>query len=94
VIADVPVGERPNFVMKRVKSLVFLVLFGIGICASTILSNAATLFDVGWLTGAVGVAGTFAVNALLLLMTYSVLPGRRRPWRQLLPAHWSVGCCW
>jgi uncharacterized BrkB/YihY/UPF0761 family membrane protein len=85
VIADVPVHRRPNFFMKRLRALVFLVLFGLGICLSTIMSNVATLFDVGWLTGALGVAGTLAVNTLLLLMTYSVLPARRRSWRQLLP---------
>ena len=85
VIADVPVHRRPNFLMKRVRSLVFLLLFGVGICLSTVMSNAATLFDVGWLTGAVGLAGTFAVNSLLLLMTFSVLPARRPPWRRLLP---------
>jgi membrane protein len=85
VIADVPVHKRPNFVMKRVRSLVFLVLFGLGICLSTVASNITTIFDVGWVTGALGLAATFVVNAALLLMTYSVLPARRRPWRQLLP---------
>lgn len=85
VIADVPVHRRPNFVMKRVRSLLFLVLFGVGICVSTIASNVATLFDVGWLTGALGVAVTFGVNTFLLLMTYSVLPAQRRNVRQLLP---------
>ena len=85
VVADVPFHERPNFVMKRVRALAFLVLFGIGLCLSTITSNVATIFDVGWVTSALGVAGTFVVNALLLAMTFSVLPTRRQPLRRLLP---------
>ena len=30
-VADVPVHQRPNFVMKRLRALAFLVLFGLGI---------------------------------------------------------------
>ena len=85
MVADVPVHERPTFVMKRVRALAFLVLFGIGLCLSTITSNVATVFDVGWVAGALGVAGTVVVNALLLAMMFSVLTARRQPLRQLLP---------
>ena len=85
MVADVPVHERPNFVMKRARALVFLVLFGLGICLSTVLSNAASFFDAGWVTNVLGIAGTFVVNALLLAMTYSVLPTRRQPLPDLLP---------
>ena len=85
IVEDVPVHQRPNFVIKRVRALAFLVLFGVGICLSTIASNVATIFDVGWATGILGLAGTFVVNTLMLLMTFSVLPARRTPWRQLLP---------
>ena len=51
IVEDVPVHQRPNFVMKRVRALAFLVLFGVGICLSTVASNVATIFDVGWAHG-------------------------------------------
>ena len=56
VVGDVPVHERPSFVMKRLRSLAFLALFGLGICLSTVLANVATLFDAGWVAGAFGLA--------------------------------------
>jgi YihY family inner membrane protein len=85
IVADIPVHERPNFVLKRVRALVFLVLFGIGICLSTLLSNAAAFFDAGWVTNMLGIAGTFVVNAAMLAMSYSVLPARLQPLPRMLP---------
>jgi YihY family inner membrane protein len=85
IVADIPVHERPNYVMKRVRALVFLVLFGIGICVSTLLSNVAAFFDANWVTTVLGLAGTFVVNALVLAVAYSVLPARLQPLPRLLP---------
>ena len=82
---DVPVHRRPNFVMKRLRSLAFLILFGLGLAASTLMSNLATLFDIGWVAGAVGLLITFVINGLLLLMMFTVLPAQRRPVGVLLP---------
>jgi YihY family inner membrane protein len=90
-LSDVPKHQRPNFAMKRLRSLGFLVAFGLGLAASTLLSNLTTLFDLHAVAGAVGLLGTFAVNTALLLMAYSVLPARRPPLRQILPGALAGG---
>ncbi|MET0325349.1 MAG: YihY/virulence factor BrkB family protein [Ilumatobacteraceae bacterium] len=82
---DTPVHRRPSFVMKRLRALAFLVLFGLGLAASTLLSNLTTLFDLGWLAGAVGLLLTLLVNSALLLMMFTVLPAQRRTVHELLP---------
>jgi len=79
------VHRRPNFVVKRLRALAFLALFGVGLAASTLMSNLATLFDIGWVAGAVGLVITFVINGLLLLMTFTVLPAQRRAVSVLLP---------
>lgn len=82
---DVPVHRRPNFVMKRLRALAFLALFGIGLAASTLMSNVATLFDIGWIAGGLGLLITFAIDVALLVMMFTVLPAERRPVHELLP---------
>jgi membrane protein len=84
-LADVPVHERPNMVVKKARSVAFLALFAVGLAVSTLSSNVATLFDVGALSGALGLVISGLVDAGLLLMMFTVLPTRRRPVAELLP---------
>lgn len=85
VIADTPVRDRGNIVVKRLREVAFLVLLALGLALSTIASNVATLFDAGPFTGAIGLIITVLVNVALLAMMFSVLPAERRPVRQVLP---------
>jgi len=82
---DTPMHRRPSFVMKRLRALAFLALFALGLAASTLLSNLATFFDLGWIAGGVGLLLTLAVDSALLLMMFTVLPAQRRSVRTLLP---------
>ncbi len=84
-IGDTPVHRRPSFVMKVLRGLAFLVLLGIGLAASVVMSNLATLFDLGPAAGAFGLALTFVIDGALILMMFSVLPAERRPLQHLLP---------
>jgi YihY family inner membrane protein len=84
VIADVPAHDRGNFFVKKLREVVFLVLLGVGLAASTLVANLATLFDVGWLAGFAGLAATAVVNAGLLVVMFTVLLVRR-PLRRQLP---------
>jgi len=85
IIGDIPVHERDNFVVKKLRELAFLVLLAVGLTLSTLAGNLATLFDLGPAAGAAGLLLTAVVDAGLLFMMFSVLPSRRRPPRQLLP---------
>ena len=84
-IADVPVRDRGNAMVRKAKAIVFLALMAIGISVSTYLSNLASLLEGGLLTGALGILATFAVNVLLLVTLFNVLPAQRMPLRHDLP---------
>jgi len=85
VIGDVPVHARGNFAVKKLRDVAFLVLLALGLALSTLAGNLATLFDLGWAAGFAGLVLTAVVDALLLLMMFTVLPSQRRPVRELVP---------
>ncbi|MFH8342578.1 YihY/virulence factor BrkB family protein [Streptomyces sp. AM6-12] len=84
----VPRHARPDPLRSRLKGLLFLLLLAVGLCASTLLSVAASqtyLFGArlrggGWLAAT---AGTVCLNAFLLLLSYQLLTQRRLPLRRL-----------
>ena len=84
-IADVPMHDRGNALVRKGKSITYLALLAIGISLSTYLSNLATVVDGGVVTGALGILATFAVNVLLLIALVTVLPAHRMPLRHDLP---------
>ncbi|MBA3288588.1 MAG: YihY/virulence factor BrkB family protein [Acidimicrobiia bacterium] len=84
-IADEPMHARANLIGKRLRALVFLVLFAVGLAGSTVLANLATLFELGPFAGGLGLVATAVVDTAVLLAAFSVLPTQRRPWRQLWP---------
>ena len=47
-LGDVPRFARPNFAMKRVRAVAFLVAFGAGIVTSVVLGNVVTFFGAGF----------------------------------------------
>jgi inner membrane protein YhjD len=85
VIGDVPVHERGSFLVKKLRDVAFLVLLAIGLALSTLAGNLATLFDLGWAAGFAGLMITALIDALLLLMMFTVLPAQRRPVGELWP---------
>jgi uncharacterized BrkB/YihY/UPF0761 family membrane protein len=68
-----------------VRVLLFLLAIAVGLGASVLLTNLATLFDLGPFAGAGGLLGTVVVNAALILAMYTVLPSERPPLRRQLP---------
>ncbi len=84
-IADVPMHDRGNMAVKKLKAVAFLALLGLGIALSTVLSNLASLLGGGVLTGVLGIIATLVVDVLLMAMMLTVLPARRLSPRQELP---------
>jgi YihY family inner membrane protein len=81
---NVPARKRPNALFSRVRGLVFLVVFGIGVLATTALAGFGT-------TGA-GVAvriGAFAGAALInfgmFLSAFKVLTAEKLGWSDVFP---------
>ena len=84
-IADVPMHDRGNALVRKGKAIAYLALLAIGVSGSTYLSNLASVVGGGVVTGALGILATFAVNVLLLIALVSVLPAHRMPLRHDLP---------
>ena len=84
-IADVPMHDRGNALVRKGKAIAYLALLAIGISLSTYLSNLASVVGGGIVTGALGLLATFAVNVLLLIALVTVLPAHRMPLRHDLP---------
>ena len=61
-IADVPMHDRGNALVRKGKAIAYLALLAIGLSLSTYLSNLASVVGGGILTGALGLLATFAVE--------------------------------
>ncbi len=84
-VADVPMHDRGNSLVRKGKAITYLALLAVGVTASTYLSNLASVVDGGVVTGALGLLATFVVNVLLLIALVTVLPAHRMPLRHDLP---------
>lgn len=84
-IWDTPRFERPNGVVRRLRSLAFLVILAVGLAASTIAANATGIVDIGPVTRAVGLLVAFAFNAGIMLSAFWLFISGRNSLRQLAP---------
>lgn len=82
---DVPVYERPNGAIKRLKALGFLVVLAIGVSLSTLAANVASILDWGVGAAVAGVVLTFVVDAAIVLFAFFVLVKGHNSFRKLLP---------
>src|SRR5688572_6485701 len=83
---DVPGGERPNFLIRRLRALPMLGVVAFGPVAGSAVAGIATQLDE--LPGVARVAtaaGTLAVNAASLIAGFSLLTVAKQPWRALVP---------
>ncbi|MFF5406906.1 YihY/virulence factor BrkB family protein [Streptomyces misionensis] len=95
----VPRHARPDPLRSRLKGMVFLLVLAVGLCASTLLSVAASrtsLFGVrlrggSWLAVT---AGSVCLNTLLLLVSYRLLTHRALPLRRLAGVALGGACAW
>ena len=83
---DVPIKDRPNFLMSRLRAALMLLVLGTGIAGVVALSA------LGSYSRRIGVAGNIVSLALALglatgvfLMAFKVLPNRPLSWRALFP---------
>ena len=83
---DVPMREKPKFLIRRLRSLLMLVVIGGGLfltaAASTIASSAESVGAPGRLAGPVLSA---VVNVAVFLVAFRVLTQRKLRWAELLP---------
>lgn len=81
-VFNVPVLQRQNFWIRKIRGLVTLVVFGTSILATTALGSVAAWVGFGGLLGRVLLLlSTFLLNAALIVMLFEVLVHEKLGWR-------------
>lgn len=76
--------QEPNFFQKRLRSLKWLAILGVGAVASLALSTV-TGFAPGPVAVVLSLVGALALNTALFATAFKFLPGKDSPWREVLP---------
>jgi YihY family inner membrane protein len=82
---NIPGKQRPSFVTRQFRGLVLLLVFGLGVVATTALASLASFGRHTLLFGLGNLAASAAVNAALFLLAFRVLTPGQVPTGQLLP---------
>lgn len=87
---DVPASERPVGVLARLKGIIVLGVFGLGMAGGTVLSSLPAAFDMGALGPLVGLIVSGVANMIVIGLSIILLVARplkpRDVWRGALVA--------
>jgi YihY family inner membrane protein len=81
---NVPGKHRPSFATRQLRGLVLLLVFGLGVVATTALASLASFGRHTLLFGLGNLAASAVVNAVLFLLAFRVLTPRQVPTGKLL----------
>jgi YihY family inner membrane protein len=90
-ISDIPMFERPNAAVVRVRSIIVLVILAISLSVSTLAISAARFEGFGALTSAAGLVISLVVHTSMLLVTFKLFISGRNSLRELLPGALVAG---
>lgn len=91
---DVPMRERPNFVMSIVRAFAMLVVLGGGIVVTTALTGAMGAVTTGAVLRGSGLVGGVILNTAIFLLGFRVLTVKDVGLRDLLPGAALAGLAW
>jgi YihY family inner membrane protein len=92
-IWNVPRRRYPNFLLRRLRGLAWLVILGGGLLLASLVSGFAAAADTAW-SGPAGVAAATVVNMLLFLVGFRVLTVRNVSLPSLLPGAVLAALAW
>lgn len=83
---DVPIKERPNFLIAKLRAVGMLLALGLGIVLTTVLATASTVSQsLGMVGTLVGGLMSLLVTMALFIASFKILTNRPLSWRQLIP---------
>ena len=88
-IWNVPRRRYPNFLVRRLRGLAWLVILGGGLLLASVVSGFAAAVGAGW-----SVVAAIPVNTLLFLVGFRVLTVRNVSLRTLLPGAVLAALAW
>jgi YihY family inner membrane protein len=80
---NIPGKQRPSFATRQLRGFLLLLVFGLGVVATTALASLPSLGGHAMLFGLGNLAASAAVNAALFLVAFRVLTPRQVPTGQL-----------
>jgi YihY family inner membrane protein len=92
-IWNVPRRRYPNFLLRRLRGLAWLVVLGGGLLVASLAAGFAHAAGSAW-SGVAGVAASAVVNTALFLVGFRVLTVRNVPLRSLLPGAVLAALAW
>ena len=81
---NVPARKRPNALFSRVRGLIFLVVFGVGVLITTVLAGFGASGAAVWIKAGAIVAAAI-INLGMFLIAFKVLTAEKLGWRDVLP---------
>jgi membrane protein len=85
-IWDVPRTANPNFLLKRGRALLGVVVTGLGLGAFSAILGVVQVFGDNIVLSAIGLVVLVAINSVVGALVLQVLIHGQQPWRQLRPA--------
>ena len=81
---NVPARKRPNAIFSKVRGLVFLVVFGVGVLGTTVLAGF-TSSHLGLAVKIGAMAGAALINFAMFLVSFKVLTAEELRWGDVIP---------
>ena len=92
---NVPRKDQPNFVKSRVRSLLTLVVLGVFVICSAILSGlSSSAGGIGMFLKVVAIAGSVALNLVVFLAAFRILTVENLTWGEVLPGALCAAAAW
>jgi YihY family inner membrane protein len=90
---NVPARKRPNAIFSKVRGLLFLVVFGVGVLATTVLAGFASS-DLGLAVKIGAMAGAALINFGMFLVAFKVLTAENLSWGAVIPGAGVATVLW
>jgi YihY family inner membrane protein len=93
-IWNIPSRQRPRFWARQVRGLLLLVVFAVGLAATSLLTWLGSYGGKAVAVALINLAAAAAVNVGLFLLVFRVLTPRQVPTRQLVAGALGAGVAW